>query len=568
MNFEEMTKEELIDYIRNLDNETAGGKYGLVWDKEKEPEQIVVECDKQIPILEENKELSFEVTDGNNLLIEGDNFHSLSVLNYTHKEMIDMIYIDPPYNTGNKDFIYNDKFVESEDGYKHSKWLNFMDKRLKLARNLLKEDGFIFISIDDNEMAQLKLLCDKIFNENNFVACFTWVRKKKGSFLSDKVRKMTEYILCYKKSDNAKSKLFGESAYSDKLQPLINRPNPIKELIMPAMTIETTLKDGIYESGFYGNEGTGIEFLNSFEVKDSMIVDELKLKGHFRWSQEFFNNEIKMGTKVVLSSKFGFNSLRYNQGDKIKTPSTLINAENNVGTNEDATLELQNIFNMKPNEVFSYSKPTSLIKYLVKMVTYNNPEAIILDFFAGSGTTGQAVLELNKEDDGNRKFIVCTNNENDICLNVTYNRLSKVMKGYNEKEALGGTLKYYKTEFVDNTNNRDQLYYDLTEKCIPMLCIKEDCYKKIKITKEYSIYTNESNSKYTCIYHDLFGEQENEFTEQLKNISKEKIIYKFSLGDYIDESIFDGVENYKIEAIPYKIVEVYRKLVKLSKEEN
>lgn len=166
MNFDKMTKEDLVQYIKDL-NEEQNGKYGLIWDKEREPEQIVEECDKYIPVLKEEKNKDIDNGGENNILIEGDNFHSLSVLNYTHKESVDVIYIDPPYNTGNQDFIYNDKFVDAEDGYRHSKWMNFMQKRLKLAKQLLKEDGIIMISIDDNEYAQLKILCDKIFGEHN-----------------------------------------------------------------------------------------------------------------------------------------------------------------------------------------------------------------------------------------------------------------------------------------------------------------------------------------------------------------------------------------------------------------
>ena len=169
MKFEEMKEEELEEireYLESLE-EQKSGKYGLKWDQEKEVEQIVEKCDQSIPILKEVENRNLKHGGTENLLIEGDNFHSLSVLNYTHKEAIDVIYIDPPYNTGNKDFMYNDKFVEIEDGYRHSKWLNFMQKRLRLARKLLKPDGIIMISIDDNEYAQLKLLCDKIFGEHN-----------------------------------------------------------------------------------------------------------------------------------------------------------------------------------------------------------------------------------------------------------------------------------------------------------------------------------------------------------------------------------------------------------------
>lgn len=203
MNFEKFTKEELIDYINSL-NEEQSGKYGIVWDKEKEPEKIVADCDKYIPILREISDKDINNNGENNILIEGDNFHCLSVLNYTHKESIDIIYIDPPYNTGNKDFIYNDKYVDPEDGYRHSKWLNFMEKRLKLSKNLLKENGLIFISIDDNELYQLKLLCDKIFGAHNFINNIVIKMSEasgiKMAHVESRLPKLKEYLLVYKKN--------------------------------------------------------------------------------------------------------------------------------------------------------------------------------------------------------------------------------------------------------------------------------------------------------------------------------------------------------------------------------
>ena len=191
MNYNELTKEDLIKLLE--ENENTSGKYGLVWDKEKEPEKIVVDCDKKIPILEEIS--ANNINNDNclkNILIEGDNFHSLSILNYTHKERIDVIYIDPPYNTGNKDFMYNVTFLDSDDGYKHSKWLNFMEKRLVLSKSLIKNNGIIFISIDDNEQAQLKLLCDKIFGEKNFIGNIIWHKKTQPSFLTKELITVTE----------------------------------------------------------------------------------------------------------------------------------------------------------------------------------------------------------------------------------------------------------------------------------------------------------------------------------------------------------------------------------------
>ena len=201
MNFENMSKEELIEYINNL-NEEHSGKYGLVWDAEKVPEQVVVDCNKLIPVLKEEDNKKIDNGGEDNVLIEGDNFHSLSVLNYTHKETIDIIYIDPPYNTGNEDFMYNDKYVDAEDGYRHSKWLNFMKKRLKLARNLLKDDGIILISIDDNEYAKLKLLCDSIFGERNFLSVQHIQVRYGNKSLNEKNdwQPIMEYVLIYAKN--------------------------------------------------------------------------------------------------------------------------------------------------------------------------------------------------------------------------------------------------------------------------------------------------------------------------------------------------------------------------------
>jgi len=160
-------KTELLKIIAKQEKELKAKKYGLVWDSEREPEQVVLDCENNLPILKRIKNKEIRTDDSNdNILIEGDNYHALTVLNYTHKEKIDVIYIDPPYNTGNKDFIYNDRFVEKEDGYRHSKWLNFMEKRLKLAKDLLTKDGVIFVSIDDNEYPRLVMLLENIFGGN------------------------------------------------------------------------------------------------------------------------------------------------------------------------------------------------------------------------------------------------------------------------------------------------------------------------------------------------------------------------------------------------------------------
>lgn len=204
---------------------------------------------------------------------------------------------------------------------------------------------------------------------------------------------------------------------------------------------------------------------------------------------------------------------------------------------------------------------------LKQFINYHpNKDAIILDFFAGSGSTGHAVLELNKKDGGNRKFILCTNNENNICEEITYQRLTNVINGYNGKMGLPGSLRYFKTEFVENNSTRDQIYFDLTEKCVPILCVKESTFDLVDKTDSYVIYKDKNDINYTCIYFDILHNHYDEFIDRIKNIKNNKALYIFSLDNRIEEYELAGITNYKVEAIPQKIYDLYRKLVKLSKE--
>lgn len=378
--------------------------------------------------LEENK-------NSENIYISGDNLDGLKHLLKSYAKSVKCIYIDPPYNTGSDGFVYKDNFnftadelqdklsvdetqanriidLTKRNSASHSAWLMFMYARLQLAKDLLKDDGVIFISIDDNEQSNLKLLCDDIFGEDNFISQFIWTRKKKGSFLSKEVRKMSEYILCYQKT-NIPKVFYGENAYSDKQQPIVKRTNSTKQLFFKGGTIGTKLSNGIYPAR-NNEDPTGVSFLDNFEVRDNIIISDLNTEAKYVWTQEFLDEELKNGSKVFLSNKFGFNVLRHNQADKTKAPSTLINKENGVGTNEDATEEISKLFNVETGSVFDYSKPVSLIKYLVNFIV--KKDDIVLDFFSGSGTTAQSVIELNSLDSGNRKFIAIQLPEN---LNIS-----------------------------------------------------------------------------------------------------------------------------------------------------
>lgn len=399
-----------------------------------------------------------ENKDSKNLFFTGDNLEVLRHLQQNYAKSIDFIYIDPPYNTGSDGFVYPDKFEYSdeqlqdmfnlnEDELKrmksiqgkstHSAWLTFMYPRLYLAKKLLKDSGVIFVSIDDNEQANLKLLMDEIFGEDSFTGEFIWTRKKKGAFLNKQIRKMTEYILHYTPSNNLHVN-FGEKAYSDKMQPIVKRTNSVKELIFPSNSIKTKLNDGKYEIIIDENP-TGVSFLNPFNIKDGVVTDELRTKARYTWSQEFLNKEIESGSIVNLSTKFGFNVLRSGQEDRIKAPSTIIDLKVGVGTNEDATEEVSKLFSTEAGAIFSYNKPSSLIKYLVNMITYDQKDAIILDFFAGSSTTADAVMQLNAEDGGDRRHIMVQLPEptkpDSVAFKAGYTSIDQISRARIEKAA-------------------------------------------------------------------------------------------------------------------------------------
>lgn len=570
MNFDKMTKQELIQYIKNINNETDK-KYGLNWDIENKEENTATSNNK-IPYLKliEEKEIK-KISNNNNILIKGDNYYSLSILNYTHQEQIDIIYIDPPYNNGNKDFMYNDKFVDIDDGYKHSKWLNFMSIRLKLARNLLKDTGIIFISIGDTELAQLKLLCDKLFGEQNFITICPRIAKRtsnKGNFF----KTTKDYVLVYAKAIYNINWKFGlnqkvnedEYIYEDKYgkykrngaslyQPsLDSRPNQryyIKcpdnsYIIPPGNVFPKELKDGAF-------------------VKPKTNADKV-----WRWSYEtYLQNKDKLiftkagSTCPLIDSNL--NPSKYNVYDKVylddKIENTLLPEDviydfvNSQGTKELLEIDIN----------FPFAKPTGLIKHLIK-ITKMPKDITVLDFFAGSGTTAEAVLQLNNEDNGNRKFILCTNDENNIFNEVTYPRLERIINGYKKKKALPCNLKVYDVDFIDNINNKDQLYYNIIEISIPLLSIKVDCYNLIIRTEEYEIYTNNNNDKYLCIYFDIYNIKEIEFINKLEKIEGEKIIYKACLGFDINISLYQKLRNYKIEPFPYKYINMFNRLKKVN----
>lgn len=364
-------------------------------------------------------------------LIEGDNLHSLKLLEKTHRNAVDIIYIDPPYNTGNKEdkdfFRYNDEFIDKNDGFRHSKWLSFMHKRLKIAKNLLNSNGFIFISIDDNEFAQLKLLCDEIFNEENYVNEIIWQKLTASKAQSQYLSKLHEKVLVYRKSSRAElNKLYEPSSEDDKTYKHIEA--------------HTGRRYGSFDFTQKGQgEGKwfGEQFLEPPQGK------------HWIWSQEKINEGLAQG--LILFTKNGTPRVKRYLDNKKGNLIGDIWINNGVSPLSS---------NASERVGFYTQKPLSLMKRILSMV---HPNALVLDFFAGSGTTGHAVVQLNKEDGGNRRYILCTSNENDICEEVTYPRLKNI------QGELPHNLKYFKTAFIPRLSNETSLTMQLRQCVQPLI---------------------------------------------------------------------------------------------------
>jgi adenine-specific DNA-methyltransferase len=565
-NYENLPKEELIKEIERLKKELKNKKkYGLVW--EEKPEEVVEMCKQKLPVLKEveEKEIITDKEKPMNLLIEGDNYHALSVLNYTHAKKVDVIYIDPPYNTGNKDFIFNDRYVDPEDAYRHSKWLSFMEKRLKLAKNLLKDTGVIFISIDDNEVAQLKLLMDDknrgMFGENNFISILKWKKKKQPSYLHGQVAGLMEYILAYGKNISKVDNLSLDTRENINTR-VDNSSNAISERIFKkGVRVKLPPDIRVIKKGLYKNKTMQTEYLSDVHIVKGRTNNEVIVRTRFRNNQEQIDEFIKEDV-LFITKNYGLRrDLLPQELEKRKSITDLLL---NWGDNQDSDKELRNLFEKKP---FEYPKPVLLLKNLIKSVNFR--DGVILDFMAGTGTTAHAVLELNKEDGGNRKFILCTNNENNngngykIAEDICYPRIKKVIEGYKNLkgenvEGLGGNLKYFKTDFVD-AEPTDKNKLKLTEQATEMLCIKEGTFESVIDNEKFKLFKNSNH--YTGIIWDQTTISE--FKKKIKDIKGKFSIYVFSLGDEtFDEEFKDIKQKVQLSPIPEAILRVYRRIFK------
>jgi len=588
------SRAQLLEKIRQLEKQ----RYGLVW--EDKQEAVAERCDQQLPVLHEDlsKEILVKENELHNILIEGDNYHVLYALNFTHKRKIDVIYLDPPYNTGNKTWRYNNDYVEREDPFRHSKWLSFMNKRLRLAKNLLKENGILVLTIDDYELFTIGMLLNKIFGENNQIGIVAIETNPRGRTTNRFFATSHEYALFYAKDANRAEVFdlqltegqiadfkFGDTEGQYRLLPFRRsgglstpkeRPNSefslyysiSKERIFAVGGPRKKPFPQEYEPEFIlslNKAGSIItesksSFIKKFrsDVVEIMPVDSSGKRRVWRWSDRenilkaALNNDFNIvKSRGVLTVQL---KDRIKEGRKAKTIWT----DPKYDSSSNGTVLVEKILGKA--KTFDYPKSLYATLDTLRVLVSEKKDAIILDFFAGSGTTGQAVLELNKQDGGRRQFILCTDNENKICAEVTYPRIKRVIKGYNGNKGISANLKYFKTDFVPQvlTDNDKRV---LVSRSTEMLCLAENTFtltKQSNRKQEFAIYKNQ-NQHTAIIYDEDAIDKCKEVLESLKPKNR-TVIYVFSYDyEYNIEDFEDLTIRFDVKPIPEAILNVYRK---------
>ena len=567
-----MTEKDLQKEIADLKTQIRKLKknnLGLVF--EDKPEDVVTDCQENIPVLKEVKAKRIVSNDENpnNILIEGDNYHSLSVLNYTHKKKIDLIYIDPPYNTGASVWKYNNDYVDKEDAYRHSKWLSLMRHRLNIAKDLLKDDGFFVCAIDHNELFTLGVLLDKIFGEENRLGIVSVVHQARGRWMDKNFSASNEFMLVYSKTKGTN------------IRNIVIDPEKKEKFILQDEKGLYYLKNYIVVQG----GGGGVtrkdkpNFWYPIYVSKDLKKISLEKKGGYEkvlpitdsgreltwitipetFLERFNDGEVEIKRekgKIVIYRKFREQQI---------IPTHWVDSRYNATSH--GTLLLEKILG---KNIFDYPKSLYLLVDILKLTT--KQDSIVLDFFAGSGTTGHAVLELNKEDGGSRKFILCTNNENNngngsggIAESVCYPRIKNVIKGYKDKKnekvaGLGGNLSYYQTDLVNIEKIHkipDEAKIRVTYQAGEMIAVREDTLNEVEKNDWWQIF--EGKDKLTAIY---FKEDKAKLAELIAKLEKKNLptaLYIFSWGKNEYKGEYSSA-NIMVEDIPEPIIEVYKEL--------
>lgn len=559
---EEMSKEDLIKQIKSLKKQK---KFGIVF--EDNLEDVQKECQDKLPVLEEVKEWAVNNSenkkDPTNLIIEGDNYHALSVLNYTHANSIDLIYIDPPYNTGANDWKYNNRYVGSEDAYRHSKWLAMMEHRLEIAKNLLKEDGVLICAIDENEQAHLCVMLEEIFTKHD-IHVITVVHNPRGVQGNNfsYTHEYAVFVIPKGKKTITDRKIKDEDVSWSQLRNwgTESQRSDAKNCFYPI-----TIKNGEIV-GFGDVLSDDIHPNVNEEHKDGSIdvypIDSKGVERKWRYARQSVE-----AIKDLLRAKQNGGVWQIEIGKNFGSYKTVWQNPKYDG-NEYGTRLIKRIV---PGCDFDFPKSLWNTYDALKTVIVNNKNAVVLDYFAGSGTTGHAVLQLNKEDNGHRQFILCTNNENKIAEEVTYPRVRNVIKGYNDgkKDVKGipGNLRYFKTKFVDKQDTTDDTREALVKRCTDMIRIRENTYEEVVDEPKYKFYKN--SQSFTAIIFDQF-EIENVW-KKVEEMDTEKLpvhLYVFSYNRHANEEEIPETDlEWTACPIPESVLEVYKKIFKVKKED-
>lgn len=592
--YDELSREDLLSLLLSKDDELrsvqAARRCGLVW--EDHPEEFDKASVGKLPLLSHLPLLGVSPPEGgqDHVLIKGDNYHALKALTFTHERAVDVIYIDPPYNTGNQDFKYNDKFVDREDDYRHSKWLSFMSKRLRLAKQLLKKTGVLLISIDDNEVAQLRLLCDHIFGEENFIAPIVWNggRKNNSRFISNG----HEYVLVYARS--MKTLIEADVRWSVP-----------KERIEDALRVATQCwkKSGENEElatktwrEWLSKQGAG-DGVSRFSAIDRNVRtlgpynadQDLSAPGRNGYRHEILHPETglpckqpeggwrhsqKTMTKLLEEKRvqFGPDHSKVPRGKRYLSEHKTEVMESVFSKERQAAASL--LADILGEGRFPYPKDIDVIAKLLRMVAPK--DATVVDFFAGSGTTAHAVMQLNAEDgsEGKRQCILVTNDEGEfkddagrvlpggICTNVTVPRLQKVIKGYTTPKGksvsgLPANLHFFETKFVEEKATRSGRA-QLMEESVGMLTLKEGCFKQLASgDRRWKTFVN--GTKHLVVLFD--GMAGVACAGYVAKLEGEVALYAFT--HYEDDDIaedFAHLPKVRVRAMPDALINTYRRI--------
>ncbi len=540
----------LLRYLSEIAKDVKGKKYGLVFEEHREA--IDEKLETHIPVLVEEEKLFIDNGGEQNFLIEGDNLAALKLLEKTHKGKIDVIYIDPPYNTGSNDFQYDDDFVNKDDAFFHSKWLSFMNSRLKKAAHLLKDTGCILISINENEVFGLKLLCDEIFGSDNYLTTFAVkVRHENRILKGDKdFHEVFEYLLFYRKTNKHKTskRVFDNTSNEEYVWSIKEKSAPYEIIKMgnknvsvfkpdqyvlekveaspnnlKRISIRGSIKEGNSSGRFF------MAHLNKFIGKRLGYVYKVENMGDDGLGYRYF----------IIPDKLNRKNGDYLQGvPQFRSETKEVPFANFL----DFEQAFNNVGYEGGVEFRNGKKPIAFLQQCFEMSGLSEGAKNVLDFFAGSGSTGHALLKYNSEKNVNHKFILCTSNENGICRKITYERLKSILKGKRNNEGdlekYPASLKYFRIDYVPIS---EKLYYEYADELL--LHVRE------LVELENGINFN-NNSEIAII---LTDEEMAEFVEnnkKKKNLEVKKIYYGHNVLLSNAQTNFLKKHNIKLNVIP------------------